>query len=99
MEVTTQPEGCVSVTVYPLVGNTAMPVKAFVFVTEIELHVPGVPAPSTSMSEKLESGEGLPVKSKQVGLFGTASFTIVMEPGKITAPAERLRSWAPTLDP
>ena len=49
----------------------------------------------SSTSEKLVSGEGDPVNGKEVEPFGIASFTIVMDPGKITASTESERSWLP----
>src|SRR5260370_3102849 len=68
-------------------------VKHWVFVFEVVTQSPGVPP--VSVSEKAASGAGLAVKLKLCELSGTASLMILIEPGKTTAPAERLRSWAP----
>src|SRR4051812_30446838 len=48
-----------------------------------------------STSEKLESGAGDAVNGKEVEPSGLACFTIVIEPGKMTASAESARSWLP----
>jgi hypothetical protein len=67
--------------------------KHCVFVFEVVTQSPGVPP--VSVSEKAASGAGLAVKPKLCELSGTASLMILIEPGKTTAPAERLRSCAP----
>src|ERR1700741_4744285 len=61
-----------------------MPVKALVFA-----EVP------SSTRLKFESGAGLAVKPKDVEPSGVACFTMVMEPGKMTASSLRERSWLP----
>jgi len=68
-------------------------VKHWVFVFEVVTQSPGVPP--VSVSEKAASGAGLAVKLKLCEPSGTASLMILIEPGKTTAEAERLRSWAP----
>src|SRR5262245_26089544 len=49
----------------------------------------------SSVSGKFDSGEGLAVNGKDVAPLGCASFTIVIEPGKMTAAADSERSWFP----
>jgi hypothetical protein len=49
----------------------------------------------SSTSEKFVTGDGEPVKENDVDPLGVASLTMVIEPGKMTASAERERSWLP----
>ena len=49
----------------------------------------------SSTREKLVNGNGDAVNPNGVGPSGIASLMIVMDPGKITAPAERDLSWLP----
>ena len=49
----------------------------------------------SSTRVKFVRGDGEPVKEKTVEPFGVASLIMVIEPGKITASAERERSWFP----
>src|SRR5438046_17703 len=44
---------------------------------------------------KFDSGLGDAAYSNTCELFGTASFTIVIDPGKMTASADSDRSWFP----
>ena len=46
----------------------------------------------SSTNEKFVSGEGDPVKGKDVEPLGVASLMIVIDPGKMTASAESERS-------
>lgn len=46
----------------------------------------------SSTNEKFVSGDGEPVKGKDVDPFGVASLIIVIEPGKMTESAESERS-------
>src|SRR5690242_19542041 len=51
----------------------------------------------SSTRAKLVSGAGLAVNGNDVDPFGVASLMIVMEPGNVTASAERERSCFPPL--
>src|SRR5438093_11069842 len=75
MPLKSQPEGIgVSVIVYEV--NVFMSLNTLVF-----------DAVPSSTREKLLRGAGLAVKENEVEPFGVASLTIVIEPGKMTAPA------------
>src|SRR5262245_23238084 len=82
MPVKVQPDGAVSATLY--VWKFVMLLKTRVFA-----------AVPSSTRLKFASGEGDAVNEKDVEPVGVASFTTVIEPGKMTAAADNDRSWLP----
>ena len=85
MESSAHPEGIgPSVIVYPPAGKTVILLKTLVFAL----------VPSAT-SEKFARGDGLALKGNEVEPCGFACFRIVIEPGKMTASADKDRSWLP----